>query len=46
MNWGKILTWAMAVLCLAASVGYFWQGDWKRGVYFVLCTGLNTVMAL
>lgn len=46
MNWAKIFTLTMAVLCLGASVAFFKMGDWRRGTYFLLCVGINVVMAL
>jgi len=43
MNWGKVFAWAVVSLDAAASIGYAYRGDWKRGILWA-CWSLGTAM--
>lgn len=46
MNWGKILSYAICLLCTGAGIGYALVGDWRRGAYFFLAAAMNFVLTL
>jgi nitroreductase len=41
MNAGKVLGWTMAVLSIAAAIGYFCVGDTRRGFYWLFAAGIT-----
>jgi hypothetical protein len=42
----KLLPLAMAALGLMASIAYFAIGDWRRGLYWLLASGISVVVTL
>lgn len=42
----KLLPLAMGVQSLMASAVYFAVGDWRRGLYWLLASGISVVVTL
>jgi hypothetical protein len=40
INWGNFFVSAGIVLDIGAAIGYAFQGDWKRVLYWVSATGI------
>jgi len=46
LNYGKLFTWAGALLSFSACVGYLFARDWRRAGYFFFAGCLNVTLAL
>jgi hypothetical protein len=44
-NWGRILSLIMAGEDLVISLAYFFQGNYRMGLYWLLAAGLTTTIA-
>ena len=42
VNWGNVGAWAGIVLSAISSVGYFFAGDVRRGLYFFFAVCITT----
>lgn len=45
VNWAKAVVILMATECICASVAYFYQHNWKLGIYWLLAGGINAVVS-
>lgn len=36
----------MFVLSICAAISYFWNGDWKHGLYWTFAAGITAVVTL
>lgn len=43
MNWGDRIALAGIIFALATSGGYFYSGDWRRGLYYILGAAITAV---
>lgn len=43
MNWGDRIALVGILFGVATAVGYFFAGDWRRGLYFILGAAITTV---
>jgi len=41
VNWGKLLGSLTVLLSLLASLAYFWQRDYRRGIYWAAAAVLT-----
>jgi len=43
-NWGDIAVDVGVVLDICAVIGYAYNGDWKKSLYWTFCAGAMLVM--
>lgn len=46
INWGTFFVNAGIVLDILAAIGYAFQGDWKRVLYWVSATGIMVAVRI
>jgi hypothetical protein len=46
VNWGNFFVSAGIVIDIAAAIGYAFQGDWKRVLYWVSATGIMVAVRI
>jgi len=46
INWGNFFVSAGIVLDIGAAIGYAFQGDWKRVLYWVSATGIMVAVRI
>jgi hypothetical protein len=46
VNWGNVFVTAGIVLDIGAAIGYAYQGDWKRVLYWVSATGIMVAVRI
>lgn len=44
MNWGKAFAITLIILQTGACLTYFWEGDWRHGLYWLFGTAITAVV--